>query len=251
METVGLATAPCIFGEAHSMDEITEYYRVVKSAFEKLAPYYDVVAAPIARVREQAADLLPQDSHLRILDVATGTGAQALAFARRGHSVIGIDLSEAMLAVAQKHRVDSRLTFQLADATALPFADDHFDVCSISFALHDMPLSVRQCVLDEMVRVTRPDGKVVVIDYGLPENRLGNFLIYRLISLYEGEYYRQFIRTELRALLNEAGITATTEQSAVLGAARILIGLPGEKSALSNPSVNYRDSVINAAGRLT
>jgi ubiquinone/menaquinone biosynthesis C-methylase UbiE len=228
------------FGEAQSMDEISEYYRVVKSAFEKLAPYYDLVAAPIARLREQAAALLPQNSRLRILDVATGTGAQALAFSRRGHSVIGVDLSEAMLAVARKHTLDSRLTFQLADATALPFADAQFDVCCISFALHDMPLAIRGRVLDEMVRVTMPDGTIMVIDYSLPKNGLGKYLIYRLISLYEGEYYRQFIRTDLPALLNEAGITVNTEQPAMLGAARILIGIPAKKVALSHSILSHQ-----------
>lgn len=218
------------------MDEITEYNQLVTSAFEKLAPVYDLIALPVWGVRQQVAKLLPLDSTMNVLDVATGTGAQAFAFAKRGHHVAGIDLTEGMLNVARRHNKDSLVSFQVGDATNLPFQDSQFDVCSISFALHDMPLAIRESVLMEMVRVAKPDGLILIVDYALPKNELGRFLIHRLISLYESEYYQQFIRSDLEELLRHAGIHITEERTTLLGAARILIGSLETKIAATYPA---------------
>jgi SAM-dependent methyltransferase len=99
-----------------------------------------------------------------------------------------------------------------------------------------MPSSIRQKVLKEMARVTRPDGTIVVVDYAPPRNRVGRFLVLRFVSLYEGKYYQGFIRGDLRALLGSAGIEAREERRAVLGAARIVKGVrayPQEKGCPS------------------
>lgn len=161
----------------------------------------------------------------RVLDVATGTGKQAFAFAKKGYDVIGIDLTEAMLEVARKKNKYQNARFEVADATDLPFEDDTFDVASISLALHDMPRAIRQKVLKEMVRVTRPTGMLVIVDYDLPRNKIGRSLIYRLVSLYEGKYYQQFIESDFRGLLKEARIEVNKEVPALLGAVRILKGV--------------------------
>ena len=206
------------------MDEVSNYYRVVESAFEKLAPYYDLIASPISGLREQVADCIAQRGDSGVLDVATGTGAQALAFARRGHDVVGVDLSAAMIRVAQKKNRDGKVRFDVADATDLPYPNGRFDVTCISFALHDMPLTIREKVLKEMVRVTRLGGTLLIVDYGLPKNRLGRWLIYRLVRLYEATYYREFIKSDLRGLLKQAGIELDLERVVLLGAGRILKG---------------------------
>ena len=160
----------------------------------------------------------------RILDIATGTGKQALAFARRGYQVTGIDLSEAMLRVARKNNLHQRVQFEVGDATHLKFGDASFDVVCVSFALHDMPFSIRKKVIQEMARVVTPDGKIVIVDYALPKNRLGSFIFYHLVSLYEGEYYPGFIHADLKALLADAAIQTVTERPIVLGAGRIVLG---------------------------
>jgi ubiquinone/menaquinone biosynthesis C-methylase UbiE len=94
----------------------------------------------------------------------------------------------------------------------------------MSFALHDMPVTIREKVLMEMVRLTRPEGIIVIVDYALPKNKVGRFLIYRLVSLYEGEYYRTFIGSDLEALLRRTGIDIQEEMPLLLGAGRILKG---------------------------
>jgi demethylmenaquinone methyltransferase/2-methoxy-6-polyprenyl-1,4-benzoquinol methylase len=160
-----------------------------------------------------------------VLDVATGTGQQAFAFAKRGYDVIGVDLTESMLEIARKNNKRGFLKFETADATHLRFEENSFDVSCISFALHDMPPNVREKALQEMVRVTRPNGVIVIIDYDLPHNKIGKALIYRLITLYEGEYYKEFIVSGLDSLLRRTGIEVTERDSILFGAGRILKGL--------------------------
>ncbi len=104
-----------------------------------------------------------------MLDVATGTGNQALAFARQGYEVTGIDLSDEMLRVARGKDGCGKTTFIDADASAIPFGDGSFDVSVISFALHDMPAPMREAALGELVRVTVTGGTIMVVDYEIPQ----------------------------------------------------------------------------------
>src|SRR5260370_17067479 len=88
----------------------------------------------------------------RVLDVATGPGFVALAFAEAGCEVVGIDLTEAPLAIAEQTRQSRGLTnvcFQLGDAEQLPFEEEAFDVVVSRFALHHYEHPQR--VLSEMV----------------------------------------------------------------------------------------------------
>ena len=206
-------------------DEEKEYYLLVKKAFAILAPFYDAIAAPFSGVRDKVVNFTNAQKGSKILDVATGTGQQAFAFAKKGYEVIGIDLSEAMLNVAKKKNKFRNVKFEVADATNLPFEDNSFDISSVSFALHDMPLSIREKVLKEMVRVTKPKGIVIIVDYDLPKNKIGKFLIYHFIALFEAEYYKNFIKSDLEALLNKNRIEIIEKYTVLSGAGRILKGI--------------------------
>src|SRR3972149_9713247 len=179
------------------MDDEREYYSLVKKVFDILAPFYDIVTAPFSGLRGRVVDFTGAEKGSKILDVATGTGKQAFAFAEKGYDVTAIDLAEAMLKVANKKNRYKNVNFQVTDATNLPFEDHSFDVASVSFALHDMPLTIREKVLKEMVRVTKPEGMIVIVDYALPRNRIGRFLIYHFVRLYEYEYYSRFMEADL------------------------------------------------------
>jgi ubiquinone/menaquinone biosynthesis C-methylase UbiE len=209
------------------MDEIKTYYALTKKAFDFLAPIYNMMSLPLVRVRDQVVDFAHACAGSVVLDVATGTGQQAFAFAKRGYDVIGVDITESMLEIARKHNKDDLVKFEIADATHLRFDENSLDVSCISFALHDMPLSIREKVLQEIVRVTKPDGVIVVVDYDLPCNKIKRALIYRLITLYEGEYYKQYIISDIRGLLEKTGIRINEELPILLGAGRILKGSKG------------------------
>ncbi len=206
-------------------DEEKEYYLLVKKVFHILAPFYDIGTIPISGLRDKTVDFTNAGIGSKILDVATGTGKQAFAFAKRGYDVTGIDLSEAMLKVASTKYKYENAEFALADATNLPFKDNCFDVSCVSFALHDMPLTIREKALKEMVRVTKPKGIIVIVDYALPENRISRFLVYHFVKLYEKEYYSKFIKSDLKELLRKSGIEIKEELPVLLGAGRILKGI--------------------------
>lgn len=111
------------------------------------------------------------------------------------------------------------MTFRVADARELPFPDASFDVCCVSFGLHEMPVSVRQQALLDMARVTKKNGKLVIVDYALPENPIASKLVYHLVKLYERDHYAEFVRADMHAMLGRAGLAATGEARLVPGAA--------------------------------
>ena len=172
------------------MDE--EYYSYIRKFFRRWAPIYDIVDLFISGVRDKVVDFTGARNGSRILDVATGTGKQAFAFAKKGYNVIGIDLSEDMLKVANKKNKYKNVKFEVADATNIPFEDKYFDVACMSFTLHDMPLSIRDKVLKETVRVTKPKGNIMIVDYALPKNKIGKYSIYCFVLL-----LRQILRKQI------------------------------------------------------
>lgn len=107
----------------------------------------------------------------RVLDVCCGTGAQALYYARRGIIAAGIDLNPNMIELAERGKKKSGLSnvsFQIADATNLPFDDNIFDCASISLALHEIERTTRNRVISEMKRVVKKEGALIFIDFRVP-----------------------------------------------------------------------------------
>jgi demethylmenaquinone methyltransferase/2-methoxy-6-polyprenyl-1,4-benzoquinol methylase len=200
-----------------------DYYALNEKVYRVFAPFYDTVTAPIARLRREVVSASGAGPTSKVLDVATGTGAQARAFAERCREVVGIDISEHMLRVARRQNRSSNLELLRADATELPFGDGSFDVSCISFALHEMPPGVRERVVREMTRVTKPEGTIVLVDYGLPRSAAGRSLVYHIVKLYERERYAEFIRSDLRAFLRELGLDVRAERSMLLHAVRVVV----------------------------
>jgi len=210
-------------GNREIMAEEKEYYDLIRKGFHILAPFYDAGTAFMSRLRGTVVDFTNARTGSRILDVATGTGKQAFAFAKKGYDIIGIDLSKDMLKVAQKKNRYENVRFEHADAADLPFEDRSFDVSCVSFALHDMIPTIREKALKEMVRVTRPRGTIVIVDYAVPKNRVWRFLIYHFVKLYE-RYYPEFMKSDLETLLRKSGIEIKEELPVLLGAGRVLKG---------------------------
>ncbi len=105
----------------------------------------------------------------RILDLAAGTGASSVALARSGAEVTAGDFSPGMIAEGRRrHGHVPNVTFVQADAMALPFADDSFDVVTISFGLRNV--NDPRLALREMLRVTAPGGRLVVCEFSHPQN---------------------------------------------------------------------------------
>jgi len=210
---------------ARADDERAYYARSRHIYATWFATIYDAITWPARWLRSRVARLAGIQAGMRAIDVATGTGAQARAFADAGARVLAIDLSLRMLAIAVRKRHHPDIDFVEADATALPAPDASFDVSCVSFALHEMPPGVRARVVAEMARVTRPGGTVVVVDYALPRNRVWRWVVYHVVKTYEPAPYAGFVHADLVALLARSGISLRADHRALLGAARVAIGI--------------------------
>lgn len=99
----------------------------------------------------------------RVLDLAAGTGTSSAPIAASGADVVACDLSVGMLVEGAARR---DLAFVAGDATALPFADGSFDAVTISFGLRNVQDTA--AALREMLRVTRPGGRLVICEFSTP-----------------------------------------------------------------------------------
>jgi demethylmenaquinone methyltransferase/2-methoxy-6-polyprenyl-1,4-benzoquinol methylase len=137
--------------------------------FDRIAGVYDAMNSVMTagmhhRWRRRAVDLAHVGPGSRVLDVASGTGDLAIEAASRGAEVVGSDFSEGMLALARKKAPG--ITFKQADALALPYEDDSFDAATVGFGARNF--SDLQQGLNEMARVVRPGGRVVVLEITTP-----------------------------------------------------------------------------------
>lgn len=191
-----------------SLNDIKKTHKYYNNEFfARWAKLYDNEKYLLSSLRKRAAKFLELKPPRKILDVATGTGSQAHALAMDGHSVIGIDLSPEMLAQAVKKLSDDiMLSFQRADATELPFRDSEFDASSISLGLHDMPYRVNLKVLQEMIRVTKRKGKILIVDYNEPRKHWAAKLAFPIINSYETKNWKPFIERGLNELLKKVNL---------------------------------------------
>jgi len=140
-----------------------------------------------------------------VLDVATGTGSLAIELGKKAYEVVGIDLSDKMLAVAKKKSKADNITFQHMDASKMDFPDGTFDIVTISLGLHDMPLEIRDAVLKESKRVLKSDGKLFILEHTLPRNKVFASISAALIDTFESRYFLPFVKSDFQAYLQSFG----------------------------------------------
>lgn len=171
-----------------------------------------------------------------VLDCATGTGDLAIAFKNavgRGR-VVGTDFTPEMIELARQKSRD--ITFEVADITALPFDDDTFDIASISFGIRNVGDPAKG--IAEMARVVRPGGRVIVLEFGQPPNRI-------IGSLYDA-YRRHFMPRLGGAVTGERGAYEYLESSA----ARFPCGddfVAMMRGAAAFSSIDYRKLTFGVA----
>jgi ubiquinone/menaquinone biosynthesis C-methylase UbiE len=183
-----------------------DYPGDVQRIFNRWAPLCPIVDLFARGIREKVFHFTSPRKKAKILDVCTGTGGQAFEFGRRSFEVREIDLSEDMLKIARRKNRYANVRFEIANASNLPYKDNYFDISCISFGLHEMPNSIRETVLKEMSRVTKPQGKIVVIDWALPQEKIKKFLFYHFVRLFESKYFPEFIKANLQNLIEGTGL---------------------------------------------
>ena len=149
----------------------------VNDLFAAVAPRYDLIndlqSFGLHRWwKRRLVRLAEVSPGCRALDLCCGTGDVAFALAKAGATVTGLDFSEPMLAVARRRKAaqasDRSPEFIQGDAMALPFPDASFDVVTVSYGLRN--LSDWRRGLSEMFRVAKPGGRVLVLDFGKPDD---------------------------------------------------------------------------------
>ena len=234
----------------------------VRQMFSEIAGRYDFMnhflsAGTDVYWRWKTVRLSGPFSDAPILDVCTGTGDLAFAFrkhASNAATVIATDFTHEMLRLAEQKRGTREVVFVEADTLELPFASDTFQVVSVAFGLRNVSSTIGG--LKEMARVCRPGGKVVVLEFSLPDNRflsriyqwyfrnilprLGQLLVRNRQAAYE--YLPQSVSEfpcgdQLTGLMEEAGLVNTAFHSLTGGIASVYLGQKPASSTPGNQSV--------------
>ncbi len=216
--------------------------------FAAIAPRYDLLNKLLsfgqdARWRRVLARSLPPTRPGdRVLDLCTGTGDVAHALARAGGAglrVVGADFCEPMLALApgKRRRGEPGVPFVAADAMALPFHSASFRALTVAFGLRNVEDPQRS--LHEMARVLAPGGRLLILEFGRPEQKafaaLYRTYFFRIVpkvgKLVSGhdEAYRYLPEsvwafqdaTVLAGALRQAGLTVIEQRPLMFGAVRL------------------------------
>lgn len=185
-----------------------DHKAVVRQEFTQQAQAY--AANPLIRNADRLTALVqavrPQ-AGARVLDVATGPGYVAAAFAEAGCEVVGLDLTPAPLELAEQMRKErglNNLHFQAGDAEHLPFAEQAFDIVVSRYALHHCEDPRR--VLAEMARVCHLQGTVVIQDLIVSEFSARGAYQNRFEQLRDTSHTRALPLSELLGLFTSCGL---------------------------------------------
>jgi demethylmenaquinone methyltransferase/2-methoxy-6-polyprenyl-1,4-benzoquinol methylase len=170
----------------------------IRTMFGNIARHYDLLNHLLSLNvdrwwRWRTTRLAPPRGEEPILDVCTGTGDLALAYDRAARGrvhIVGTDFCLPMLlparAKTRRRRAAERVRFVEADTQQLPFPDDTFQLTTVAFGLRNVTDTDRG--LAEMVRVTRPGGRVAILEFSRPRHWLF------------GRLYRAYFRWVLPAV---------------------------------------------------
>ena len=152
----------------------------IKTNFGKIAKGYDrandVMTFGLLRIwRKKLIEESKVKSGDSVLDTATGTGDLAMAFKRRVGKegrVIGLDFTPEMIAIAERKSAKRNLEieWQVGDVLQLPFVERDFNISTISFGIRNVQDPLK--ALCELSRVTKPGGRVLILETGGPDHPL-------------------------------------------------------------------------------
>lgn len=223
--------------------------------FDNIAPRYDLLNRVLSfgvdrGWRRRTVRSLGLSAGGRVLDVATGTGDLALLVAKRHAdvSVFGIDPSAGMLAIGHDKinaaGLAERVHLTRGNAECLPFADGYFDAVTIAFGIRNVP--DRRRGLSEMARVTRPGGRVAILELGEPPpgwlGAMARFHIHTMVprigALLSGAREYRYLHEsiarfpspeEFAAMMTDAGLEVVSVTRLTFGVATLFVGTPGAR----------------------
>lgn len=199
-----------------------DYRQHILYFYNRFAKYYDLGEIFRRDTRNRAVALSGWRPGDRVLDVCTGTGEQAMAFAKLGAKVVGVDIARGVLECAIAKTARQRPAWLEMDATKLGFRNEAFDISTISFILHHMPESVQRRLLTEVARVTRK--KIVIIEPHTPANpKLQPIWAVIHARFDESEYHQEWSRQDFAATCRSVNLQVEEVQLATLGIHRLTV----------------------------
>lgn len=148
----------------------------VEQMFDTISTNYDGLNRVISfgidvKWRKKVVKMVSETNPSSVLDIATGTGDLAISLAKTGaKEIVGLDLSEGMLAVGRKKIDEENLTGRIemiqGDSEALPFEDNRFDAITVAFGVRNFETLEKG--LAEIFRVLKPGGIFVILETSVP-----------------------------------------------------------------------------------
>jgi demethylmenaquinone methyltransferase / 2-methoxy-6-polyprenyl-1,4-benzoquinol methylase len=237
----------------------------IRQMFGAIAPRYDLLNHLLSLNvdrwwRWRVTQLVPPVGDGPILDLCTGTGDLALAYDRAAGGrvpIVGADFTHEMLvravAKTQRRRAAERIRYVEADAQRLPFPADEFEITCVAFGLRNVTDTEKG--IAEMVRVTRPGGRVAILEFSKPRHWLFGRLyqlyfkrllpaVGQLVSRSKDQAYHYLPASVLAFPDGEAladrlrahGLTDTCWHPMTFGIATLYVGTKGRASATPPPA---------------
>lgn len=231
---------------------VNEKHERVAEVFRSVATRYDIMNDLMSLgthrlIKRFTIELSGLRQGNRVLDLAGGTGDLSIRFSpivgKEGHVVLA-DINAAMLKVGRDRIVDrglqSNITVAQSDAECLPFADNCFDCVCIAYGLRN--LTRKERALESILRVLRPGGRLVVLEFSKPQNRFISKAYDAFSELWpiagkaivgDSESYRYLVESirvhpdqeALLAMLDDAGFADTRFHNVLDGISAIHVGV--------------------------
>jgi ubiquinone/menaquinone biosynthesis C-methylase UbiE len=185
---------------------------IIKRQMERMVNSYDLYMKRITLGREDALRTMTiQLAQVKqgdcVLEVGCGTGTLSLAAKRQAGltgSVFGIDIIPGMIEVSQEKAKQANLdvTFQLGNIDDIPFPNEYFDVVMCSFMIFHMSEKVRCMGIEEIYRVLKPQGRLLVLDIALPPQPVSK----KILKLLLGFMIKHDLK-ELQPIMESSGFS--------------------------------------------
>ena len=185
---------------------------VIKSQMGKMVDSYDLYMKRITLGREEALRTMTvNQAQIKqgdfVLEVGCATGTLTLAAKRQAGptgNVFGIDIIPGMIERSKQKAAQANLevTFQLGSIENIPFLENHFDVVMCSFMIFHMSEKVRNKGIEEIYRVLKPQGKLLVLDLALPPDPISR----RILKLLLGFILKHDLK-ELQPIMESSGFS--------------------------------------------
>ncbi|MBQ2550928.1 MAG: bifunctional demethylmenaquinone methyltransferase/2-methoxy-6-polyprenyl-1,4-benzoquinol methylase UbiE [Bacteroidales bacterium] len=225
----------------------------IRSMFDSIAASYDklnhIMSLDVDKIwRRHALKYIVDGTPQNILDVACGTGDSTIAAAKaaaEGSKVIGVDISEGMMALVEGKAVEAgvadRITTEVGDGENLRFEDGSFDRVTCAFGIRNF--ENKEKGLSEFHRVLKPGGKAVILELSVPQNKVLRWL-YDLYFMHvlpwiggkiSGDktaykYLPSSVHTfpppkEFCSMMRDAGFSSVSSKTLTFGLCRLFIGI--------------------------